>query len=157
MVKTPGIFFLFFICFLSSCKPLPPFTSKKDLMGKWVCRTIDIITPNKNIASFAIYKYGYANFSLDADNTYMYSINITSDVILEKEVLGNTYAKTILKRGYEEFRKGYYSADDSLIVLYDVNKIKIKEDWYYFKERTLVTVSTDNENKLWKIFWEKEI
>jgi hypothetical protein len=144
------------IILIWSCKPLEPYKSKYDLIGNWHCRTIEITTPTHNKVVFAIRKYGYADYTIAKDSSYSFSMGILSDVVLEKEALGNSYAKTIIQAGYKNFRRGFYYATNNNIIFYDANKIKVNEENYFFTERTLFTKYLDKDNKQWLISWEKE-
>lgn len=141
---------------LTSCKQLPPYKGKLDLIGTWCCNAIEITTPSHNNVNFAMQRYGFASFSLDKDSSYSFSMAILRDVVLEKEAFGNTYSKTIIQAGYKKFRSGFYYATDGNITFLDANKNKVNEESYFFNERTLLTKFIDNDNKLWKISWEKE-
>lgn len=145
-------FFLFFI----SCKQLPPYKGKQDLIGNWHCNTIEITTPSHNNINFAMQRYGFANFSLYKDSSYTFSLDILRDVVMEKEAFGNTYSKTVIHAGYKNFRRGFYYASDSKLIFLDANKDRVNDESYFFNERTLLTKFVDKDNKLWKISWEKE-
>ena len=144
--------FLFFI----SCKQLPPYKGKQDLIGNWHCNTIEITTPSHNNINFAMQRYGFASFSLNQDNSYSFSMDILRDVVLEKESFDNTYSKTVIRAGYKNFRRGFYYATGGNITFLDANKDRVNEESYFFNEKTLLTKFIDNDNKLWKISWEKE-
>ena len=148
------ILILILITMYHSCKPLIPYKGNKDLIGNWEGKTVEIIAQSERV-SFPMYKYGFATFTLYDDSTYYYLMEITRDVILEKEVFGNPYAKTILKSGFKNYRTGYYLASSSEIILYDANRIISKEYSYYFDEQTLSIRFKDKENKQWIITWEK--
>jgi hypothetical protein len=139
---------------LNGCKSSVPYKGNKDLFGDWEGKTVEITAQSERV-SFPMYKYGFATFTLYNDSTYYYSMEITRDVVLEKEVFGNPYAKTILKSGYKNYKRGYYLASSSKIILYDANKIISKEYGYYFDKQTLYIKFKDKENKQWLISWEK--
>jgi len=146
------VIFIFFI----SCKQLPPFKGKQDLVGSWHCEKIEITTPRGTNFGFLMRKYGFANFSIYQDSLYSFSMNILQDVVLEKEILGGTYSKTVLQAGYKNTRTGYYQTTDSSLILFDFNKVKINEESYSFCERVLLTTFTDEDKRFWKIFWKKD-
>lgn len=75
---------------------------------------------------------------------------------MEREVLGNKYAKTIIQAGYSHFRTGFYKAPDSRLVFLDVHKEVIDTGNYHFEGRVLLTNFTGKDNKNWKISWQKE-
>jgi len=150
------IFYVAFIisAIIDGCKPSIPYKGNKDLIGNWEGKTVEIIAHSERV-NFPMYKYGFANFTLYNDSTYYYSMEITRDVILEKEVFGNPYAKTVLKSGYKNYKRGYYLASSSKIILYDANRIISKEYNYYFDKQTLYIKFKDKGNKQWLISWEK--
>ena len=150
------IYYIAFLLLLINygCKPSIPYKGNKDLIGNWEGKTVDIIAQSERV-TFPMYKYGFATFTLYNDSTYYYLMEITRDVILEKEIFGNSYAKTILKSGFKNYRTGYYLASSSEIILYDANRIISKEYSYYFEEQTLCIKFKDNEDKQWIITWEK--
>lgn len=139
---------------LCGCKPSVPYKGNKDLFGNWKGKTVEITSQSERV-SFPMYKYGFATFTLYNDSTYYYLMEITRDVILEKEVFGNPYTKTVLKSGYKNYKSGYYLASSSKIILYDANRIISEEFSYYFDEQTLYIKFEDKENKQWLISWEK--
>lgn len=137
-----------------SCEPTIPYKGNKDLLGSWKGRTV-LITANFEKVSFPMDKYGFASFTLYNDSTYDYLLEITRDVILEKEVFGNPYAKTILRSGFKDYKRGYYLASDSMLIFKDANKIISREYSYYFDMQILYVKFNDKENKQWIISWEK--
>jgi len=145
------IFPFILFSFLNGCKPSVSYKGKKELIGNWEGKTVEITAQSERV-SFPMYKYGFATFTLYNDSTYYYSMEIINDVIFEKEVFGNTNTKTILKSGY---KSGYYLASSSKIILYDTNRLMSKEYNFYFDEQTLYLKFKDQENKQWLICWEK--
>lgn len=152
---------MFFCCilnliiFISGCRHALPFKNKSDLLGNWEGEMIKIANKSNLETHFPIRKYGYASFSLNKDNSYTFSMTILRDVILEKNILSNTYSKVLIKAVYKEFRTGEYSAIDSAIIFFNNNgKIENKEK-YFFKDRTLYTNFTDKDKNNWLISWEK--
>ncbi len=139
-----------------SCKQLPSFNSKEDLLGDWHCKTIEITSASHNSVNFVIRKYGFADLSFDEDSSYSFSMEIFQDVVIDKNLFGGTYSKTVLNSGYKNYRLGYYQATDSSITFMDVNRIEIKNEDYFFNKRTLFTKFSDKDNKLWKISWVKD-
>ena len=137
------------------CKPSIQYKGNKDLVGNWKCKTVEIIAPSSERVSFPMDKYGFSNFTLNNDSSYYFLMEIMQDVILEKEVFGNPYRKTILKSGYKNYRTGYYFASSSELLLYDANRIISNKYSYYFDGQTLYTKFYDKENKQWKISWVK--
>lgn len=140
--------------FLNGCKPPIPYEGNKDLIGNWKGKTFEIITRSERV-NFPMYKYGFASINFYSDSTYNYTIEITNDVILEKEVFGNPYAKTIINSGYKMYKSGYYLVGSSKIILYDVNKLISQEYEYYFNEQTFNLKFIDKDNKEWLIVWKK--
>lgn len=149
------ILILILITMYYSCKPSIQYKGNKDLIGNWEGKTIEIISPSYEKVSFAVHKYGFSTLLLNNDSSYSFLLKIMRDVVLEKEVFGNPYAKKILKSGYTNYRRGYYLASASELILYDANKIISNEYRYYFEEQTLYTKFVDKENNQWKISWEK--
>ncbi|MGE5681709.1 MAG: hypothetical protein ACM34K_12600 [Bacillota bacterium] len=142
---------------LCSCSRPEPFKSKADLNGIWKGKTFLIITPSRMQADVVMRKYGSAYLRIENDSSFDYKLDIGHDVILEKNVLGNTASKVLLKAGYTAFRSGKYIAGDSSIVLYDHNKKILSEEMFHFEGRNLVTRHLDNDKNIWLITWEKEI
>lgn len=144
---------LFVICV--GCKSTVSYKGNKDLMGNWEGKTIDIISPSNERVSFPMSRYGFSTMRFDNDSTYYFLMEIMHDVILEKEVFGNPYTKTVLKSGYKKYKTGYFLASNSEIILYDYNRILSNKLSYYFNEQILYTKFKDKENKQWIISWEK--
>jgi hypothetical protein len=141
---------------LFSCQQLTPYKNKQDLIGNWHCNKIEINTPSHNKVSFEMSTYGSAKITIDKNGLYSFWMDISRDVVLEKEILGNAYSKTIIQAGYTNYRVGFYYATDSSLIVLDADKNKIDEESYSFNERTLTTKFTDKAEKLWKISWVKE-
>jgi hypothetical protein len=138
------------------CRQLQPYQGKHDLPGTWLCRTVGIRTHTQHEVDFAMHNYGFASLSFDNDSSFSFSLEILRDVVLEEEVLGNRYSRTVIQAGYKQYRKGYYCATDSSIILYDANRTRANEESYVFEGRTLLTRSTDEDSRLWEISWAKE-
>lgn len=147
-------FNILLLIIINGCQPSKNYEGKKDLIGDWEGQIVDISNISDRI-SFPIYKYGYANFTLNEDSTYSYLMETISDVVIEKEVFGFPYPQTILKSGYKNFKMGYYLASSNRITLFDANRIKLKEYTYYFKNSTLYLEFNDKSDKQWVITWEK--
>lgn len=147
-------FVLIILIMIYGCRSSKKYEGNKDLIGNWEGKTVEIIAQSERI-SFPMYKYGFASLVLSGDSTYNYLMEINRDVVLEKEVFGNPYAKTILKSGYKNYKRGSYYASSSELLLYDANKILSNEYSYYFEGETLYMKFKDKEDKLWIISWEK--
>jgi len=139
-----------------SCKEQPTYKNKKDLVGNWHCKAIEITTVSHDIVSFPMDRYGFATFSLDKDSLYTFSIDILHDVVLDKKIFGNTYSKTIINAGYKVYRSGSYNYNDSCIALFDMNRIIVNEESYFFEGSILYTKYIDKDKKQWEISWEKK-
>jgi hypothetical protein len=150
---------LFFVLILFllvyGCKSSVPYKSRKDLIGNWNGKTIEIISHSSEKVSFAVHRYGYSTLVLNDDGSYFFSMEITRDVILEKKVFGNSYAGAILQAGYKNYMRGHYSASASELFFYGSNHIITHKYKFYFDGHTLYTEFTDKKGRHWKISWEK--
>jgi len=142
--------------FLLGCSGKTEYSSQKDLPGEWKAVRAEVTSvSSKETLSFSMDQFGKGNLVLEADSSSVFSMSLNRDLIIEKDVLGSPYRKTILHSGFSTYQRGYYSSNDSVLLIFDYDRIKTQILNYGFQEQTLLTHHADKNNLQWKIFWEK--
>lgn len=141
---------------LLGCSGKTAYTSQKDLPGEWnaVRAEVTSVSTKENL-SFSMDKYGKGSLVLMADSSCVFSMSLKRDLVIEKDVLGNPFRKTLLHSGFSTYQRGYFSSNDSALFIFDYDKIKTEVLKYSFQEQMLITRHADRKNLQWKIFWEK--
>ncbi|MBN8706907.1 MAG: hypothetical protein J0L62_13605 [Bacteroidetes bacterium] len=150
------ILYFLMVVLLSGCSDKKEYSSQKDLPGEWKAFRAEVTSVSANeTLSFSMDQFGKGSLVLGADSSCVFSMSLSRDLIIEKDVLGNSYRKTILHSGFSTYQRGYYSATDSILLVLDYNKKNTQFLKYGFQEQTLLTHHADKKNLQWKIFWEK--
>ncbi len=111
------IYYITFILIIAGygCKPSITYKGNIDLIGNWEGKTVEITSPSSERISFPMSKYGFSSLTLNKDSSFNFVMEIMRDIILDKDVFGNSYSKVMLKSGFKNYRSGYFLASASKI------------------------------------------